>query len=132
RIAATASLVCEQSSVTQTAEHEAMTNARCCLTIAREPRDGTDRPGDEQEAIGVPELVGARLQLPRKLHRYCDSRQVVIRKRRMAAVTGHEHFVVRRTVEHVLAVGEVSRRERRVDAHLVGIIRKRVEGPLRE
>src|SRR5690349_19877121 len=102
--AAAALLVVEPAVVAEACQHDAVLDSSGLLPVPRQPGDGADGRRDEQKAIAVPPL--ARQQLPGEEDRYGQTREIVIRQRRMADVTRDQDLVAAFAGQEALAVAE--------------------------
>ena len=125
-VPAAALLVRQRAGVADARDDEAVADALDDLAVVREPADRPDRPGPPEKPVRVP-----KRRLPGEgaadLRQQCHARQVVVGQRRVARVGRQQDLVVRRAVEHGLAVGDGPGLERRVDEHPIVAGRERVE-----
>ena len=87
------------------------------LAVLVQPGERPDRPGSEQEAIGVPKSTPQ--ELPGEHGGDHDPREVVVGERGVADVGRDEHLSLTLTLDLALGEGEVSGLETRVDDDLV-------------
>ncbi len=88
------------------------------LPVRRQPGDGADRAGQEEEAVGEPAPL-ARREPRRELHRHHHAGEVVVGERRVAAV-GREQDLFRGLAgEPELAEREAAGEELGIDDHIV-------------
>src|SRR5690606_23852676 len=98
-------------------DDEAMTNPVQSLRVPRQPRYRADRPGQENQSIGV--TMAGRCQLPRQLRQYSDPGEVVVRHRWMAAMGREQELVAGFPRKKAFSVGQTSRRQCGIDADFV-------------
>jgi hypothetical protein len=122
-VAAPASLVGRWPAVAEAREDETVPDALDARLVVREPGDRPDRAGDEEEAVRVP--PGTRREQSAEKRRHDDTREVVVAEGRVTRVARDQHLVGRAPGEDALAVGQVARLERRVDADLILVLRQR-------
>ena len=94
-----------------------MLDAMQRVAVLVKPRQRSDRARREKDPIRVPQP--ALRELPREHRRDGDAGEVVVGERRMAHIRRNEHLFLAFALEPNLAVGEVTRLERRVDDHVV-------------
>ena len=116
-VAAPAALVGQATGVADAGDGQAVLDAMQRVAVLVKPRQRPDRPGREQEAVGVPQLSLRELLGEHRRDR--DAREVVVGQRRVAHVGRDQDFVLALPLEPHLAVGEVTGLERRVDDHVV-------------
>ncbi len=125
RVAPAALLVGQRARIANAQAHEPVLHALQALLVAREPGDRADRAGAEEEAVRVAKRP-AREVLRERGHQH-QSREIVVRHRRVAGVARDEHLVCGLARHESLGVGQRAVLERRVDADLVLALRKRLE-----
>ena len=107
-----------------------MTDASRLRLVRGQPGDGPDRPGNEEEAVAQ----FRRATRNGTGHQHGDRHrgEVVIGQRGMTAVAREQNLVRPPSRDHHFAIGEASRGQRAVDAHLVAVIGKGLQHPVRQ
>lgn len=93
--------------------------------VEREPCDRADGAGDEDETVGEPGLRGH--QPLDELDRDRDPREIVIRKRGVAAMRGDEHFLGALPFDETFAIGQRAGLHLGIDLDLIGAGTHRLE-----
>src|SRR2546423_4014865 len=122
RVTALAAFVSKAAAVTETAQHQTALDSVDTHRVVREPGDRSDRSRNKEEAIAQsPWTFG---ESAREIGSDRHPGQVVVRQRRMAAVTGEQNFVGALSRQVQLSPIQMSWRERTVDADVVNVVRQ--------
>src|SRR5581483_4210820 len=84
------SLVAHRPCITNPGNDKTVTDSRHLLRIAREPRNGPDCAGDEQQPVGVPHITATE-ECP-EVEDEGDPGQVVVAQGRVADVAREKHL----------------------------------------
>src|SRR5258706_9567002 len=105
------------SAVSQTGQHQAVTNPTCLRLVSGEPGYGPDRARDEEKAESVLELLGGKMAGEKRSHGHAG--EIVVRERWMAAVDTDQNFVSRCSRQDAFSVRQMARSKCGIDADLV-------------
>src|SRR6266404_1200383 len=105
------------SAVSQTGQHQAVTNPTCLRLVSGEPGYGPDRARDEEKAESVLELLVGKMAGEKRSHGHAG--EIVVRERWMAAVDTDQNFVSRCSRQDAFPVRQMARSKGGIDADLV-------------